>query len=245
MKKIIICLIVIICSFILVIGMLLKNDVSMMNDNGKYIYFKLPALVKFCALMEREESYKAWIATMTDTRDSNEAKIEKIFNQIKDFPRPSELEELKEYFPSKYAFRNITQHEYQVLIKQQSEVGEQALNFCNIMAIAGYLASPIYNNYGLVVVRSRPKKFLYFNFEDRKMVKSGEILANYREIWEKKLTEIAKSSESFWGKEYLHAYAQIGSHKFWYTILPWRGKSKMEKYLIEGQPPTYLISSSF
>lgn len=245
MKKITMCLIIIICGFILVMGMFLKSDISMMNDNGKYIYFRLPTLVKFSALMEREESYKAWIATMTDIRDSDEAKIEKIFNQIKDFPRPSELEKLKEYFPGKYAFRNITQHEYQVLIKQQGEVGEQALNFCNIMAIARYPASPIYNNYGLVIVRSSPKKFLYFNFENRKIIKSEEILVNYREIWEKKLTEIAKNSESFWGKEYLHAYAQISRHKFWYTILPWRGKSKMEKYLIEGQPPTYLVSNSF
>lgn len=243
MKKVTMCLIIIICGFIFIVGMFLKNSASTMNDSGKYIYIKLPTLVKFCALIEREGSYKAWIATMTDVRDTSEAKIEKIFNQIKDFPRPSELNKLKEYFPSKYAFRNIVQHEYQVLIKQQGEVGEQALNFCNIMAIAGYPASPIYNNYGLVIVRSSPKKFLYFNFENRKMIKSEEILVNYLEMWEKKLNEIAKNSESFFGKYYLHAYAQISRHRFWYSILPWRGESKMEKYLIQGQPPAYLISN--
>lgn len=243
MKKISMCLIVIICGFILVVGMLLKNDISTINDNGKYIYFKLPMLVKFSALMEREASYKAWIGATTDTKDSDEVKIEKIFNQIKDFPRPSELGKFKEYFPSRYAFRNIVQHEYQVLIKQQGETGEQALNFCNIMAIAGYPASPIYNNYGLVIVRVRPEKFLYFNFENRKMIKSEEILINYRETWEKKLAELAKSSENFWGRDYLHAYAQISRHRFWYIILPWRGKSKMKDYLIEGYLPVYLISN--
>src|SRR3990167_6204684 len=103
MKKVGKYLIIFTCGFIFAIALLLeKEDDSKMSDNEKSIEFKAPLLAKFGALIEREESYKAWISTMTDIKDSNEAKIEKIFNQIKDFPILSDLVKFKEDFPNKY-----------------------------------------------------------------------------------------------------------------------------------------------
>jgi hypothetical protein len=222
----------------LIVG-LRKVDISTINYNGKYICLKLPKLVKFAALMEREEEYKAWIVTMIDTKDSNEAKIKKIFNQIKDFPTPSELEKLKENLPSKYGIIDIAQHEYQVLIKQYGQHGEQALNFCNLMAIIECPASPVSMPTALVIVRSSLDNFLYFDFDRRKMIKSGEIPDSYRKIIEKKLNELDKSSRNFFGGDYLHGYAQISWYRFQYLVLPWRWMSKMKDYLTTEPLPAY------
>lgn len=237
-------LIAFICGFIFPITIFLislnypKSNSYMFYDEN--ISFKLPFLIKFASLIEREQSYRAYIDKVIDVKDSDKVKIEKIFNSIKDFPTLSELQDSQEGLPHKYKFRNTIQHEYQVLIKQHGQPGEQALNFCNLMAIAGYPASPVYKHTALVIVRSDPENFLYFDFDKKKMIEPEAIWADYRKMCEEKLNELDKSSKNFFGRKYLHGYSQIGWYNFWY-IMPWRGSSERKDYLTTEPPPVYLI----
>ena len=56
------------------------------------ISFKVSPMVKFVSLIEREQSYRAYIDRIVDAEDSDGVRIEKIFNSIKGFPTLSELQ---------------------------------------------------------------------------------------------------------------------------------------------------------
>lgn len=247
MKKVNIYLIGFLCSFIFAIVIFLVflldlPGLGFLKSNSEIYYkrnisFKLPYLSKLGALIERERSYKVFIEEIVGKEDSDERRIKEIFDSIKNFPTVSDLEGIEKALPNQYKFINTTQHEYQVLIKQYGQAGEQALNFCNLMAIAGHPSSPVYPHTALVIVRSKPDNFLYFDFDKRKMIKSEEISGTYRKMCEEKLNELDKSSRIFFRGDYLHGYAQISWYRFWYSIFPWRA---MKDYLTTEPPPAYL-----
>ena len=200
-------------------------------------YVKTTCLIKFAALIERYNCYKTWIAalTMSDKEGesiSDEEKIIKVFNWIKDYPI---LSELQEKFPGK--FIHIEQHEYDNLIKQYGAVVEKTLTFCNLMVISGFPASPVYSgNNGIVIVKVAPQKFLYFDFANKRIINSEKIHDVDKKKWIERLDELDTNSKGFSNKEHLHGYENIPLCRLKYELL----NSKESNYLLSDDPPPYL-----
>jgi len=209
---------VFIISIVLSLFLILKKDeenISVDNDSYKV---NLPLLIKFAALIEREESYRTWVdEIMSKGITDDEDRINKIFDWINNFPDLSQVQALYKNFPKEYVFKNINQHEYYVLIKQYGPLYERIENFCNLITVAGYQASKIYGGgTGKVIVRipntnPEKEKFLYFDLETGGKNPVG-ISDSDKEESKRELRRLDNFAKKFMARKYLWADLNVSRY---------------------------------
>jgi len=173
---------------------LFSNGEDKIAVDKKVYVIKLPVLVKFAALVEREHYYKCWLEKIIapGVNDPKE-KIKKVFEYVQNL-KPQEI-------ITQVGMPNVEQHDYYTLIKQYGTPSEKSRVFCNLMAVAGFKASETIEWSGLVIVKA-PGGFLYFDFK-----KAGGSL-NQEEI-SGLSKEDRQFCESELGKRYLWADLNI------------------------------------
>jgi len=180
---------------------------------------KLPILVKFVALIERQQYFKVWIEdVIAPGVDDPEEKIDRIFEHLVRFPG------LSEDFKKTRPLPNIEQHEYYTLIKQYTDNPSDIERvFCLLVTIAGYQAIPFKGeDDGRIVVRipnSDPKSEKWKFYDFRNKVSNGEVKGIA-------LTENVKgevrSIETYWGKllkgKYTRGDKNVPSRRLAYEV---------------------------
>lgn len=177
--------------------------------------YKLPYLVKFAAVVEREEYYKTWLnnVIIPDLKDtvSHTQRVVGVFNWINNW--------VKGYqdIMTTGIVKNVVQHEYYTLIKQYDERVEKVKTFCNLMAVLGYPASQIYDGVDWKAVVKTPEGFLYFDFI------TGETGADNvlkqitdKEGCEEELSALDTLAKKFYHKKYLWGDLNVSRYAFWY-----------------------------
>jgi len=191
-----------------------EGNIAVVTKAKNYnVKVKLPYLIKFAALREREEYYKTWIdKIIAPDVNNDEERIGLIFNWINELPSEEIIDKIG----------NVNQHEYYLLIKQYGYTYEKVGVFCNLMAVAGYPASSIYGfEEGKVIVRiPKPEKFLYFNFITG-TTNPEEILKQYPQDKEKCEIELRKLSNpinKLIRRKYLWGDLSLSGHRFFYYL---------------------------
>lgn len=209
--------IILITFFIIVLMLFILKDegtITLATKAKNYnVKVKLPYLIKFAALIEREEYYKVWIDKIIAPGVNNdEERIKLIFNWVNELPSEEIIDKIG----------NVNQHEYYLLIKQYGYTYEKVGLFCNLMAVAGYPASSIYGfEEGKVIVRiPKPEKFLYFNFITGK-TNPEEILKQYpqdKQMCEIELRKLSNPINKLIKKKYLWGDLNLSGYRFFYYL---------------------------
>jgi len=210
-------LFVILCVSIVVLEcvFLFTSGESKVAIDKKVYIVKLPVLVKFVALVEREYYYKAWLNNIIapGINDPKE-KIKKVFEYVQNLKSQDVITQL--------GMPNVEQHDYYALIKQYGTPSEKSRVFCNLMVVAGYQASETIEWSGLVIVKA-PGEFLYFDFK-----KAGGPL-NKQEISERINKKDKELCESELGKRYLWGDLNIPMRAFTFYLRKNILRQKLER----------------
>jgi len=176
---------------------------------------ELPFLVKFVALIERQQYFKVWIEdVIAPGVDDPEERIDRIFRHLVRFPKLSDKVKQKRPLP------NIEQHEYHTLIKQYTDNPSDIERvFCLLVTIAGYQAIPFEKeNDGRVVVRiPKSDKWKYYHL--RKKVPNEKVKGI---ALTKKVKNEMRSIETYWGKlwngKYTRGDMNVPSRRLAYEV---------------------------
>ncbi len=212
-------LVVFILVLVLIFAFVLKKHRGELAIGGNSYVVELPFLVKFAALIERQQFFKVWIENVIAPGvDDPEERIDRIFEHLVRFP------ELSEDFKNKRPLPNIEQHEYYTLIKQYTDNPSDIERvFCVLVTIAGYQAIPFEKeDDGRIVVRipnSDPKseKWKFYDFSNK--VSNGEVKGI---ALSEKVKKEVRLIETYWGKlwngKYTRGDKNIPSRRIAYEI---------------------------